>query len=123
MFESRIGKNHHPANEPHYSRHAGDDRPGRVTMRGISRWTEKGGSYRTVQRFFYTALPWATLFWLFFRHHLWQPGRQYLLVGDESIATKAGNTHGLDHFFSSLYGRVVPSLAFFALSPVDVTEQ
>jgi len=24
---------------------------GRVTMLGISRWTEKGGSYRTVQRF------------------------------------------------------------------------
>jgi len=25
---------------------------GRVTMLGLSRWTEKGGSYRTVQRFF-----------------------------------------------------------------------
>lgn len=25
---------------------------GRVTMLGISRWTGKGGSYRTVQRFF-----------------------------------------------------------------------
>ncbi|MCA9999845.1 MAG: transposase, partial [Anaerolineales bacterium] len=32
---------------------------GRVTMLGISRWTEKGGSYRTVQRFFHTAIPWA----------------------------------------------------------------
>jgi len=31
---------------------------GRVTMLGISRWTEKGGSYRTVQRFFQTAIPW-----------------------------------------------------------------
>jgi hypothetical protein len=25
---------------------------GRVTLLGLSRWTEKGGSYRTVQRFF-----------------------------------------------------------------------
>ncbi len=25
---------------------------GRVTMLGLSRWAEKGGSYRTVQRFF-----------------------------------------------------------------------
>jgi hypothetical protein len=25
---------------------------GRVTMLSLSRWTEKGGSYRTVQRFF-----------------------------------------------------------------------
>jgi putative transposase len=30
---------------------------GRVTMKGISRWTEKGGSYRTVQRFFAVHLP------------------------------------------------------------------
>jgi hypothetical protein len=97
---------------------------GRITMLGISRWTEKGGSYRTVQRFFHTALPWATLFWLFFRHHLLRPGAQYLLVGDECIVTKAGKmTHGLDHFFASLYGRVVPSLAFFALSLIDVTQR
>ena len=33
----------------------------RVTMRGIARWTGAGGSYRTVQRFFATALPWAQL--------------------------------------------------------------
>lgn len=97
---------------------------GRITMLGISRWTEKGGSYRTVQRFFHTVLPWATLFWLFFQHHLLRPDAQYLLVGDESIVTKAGKmTHGLDRFFASLYGRVVPSLAFFALSLVDVTER
>jgi hypothetical protein len=53
---------------------------GRVTMRGISRWTEKGGSYRTVQRFFHTVLPWAALFWLFFRQHLLRPGAHYLLA-------------------------------------------
>ncbi len=29
---------------------------GRVTMLGISRWTEEGGSYRTVQRFFGSVL-------------------------------------------------------------------
>jgi len=39
---------------------------GRVTMLGLSRWTEKGGSYRTVQRFFYTIIPWAQVFWTFF---------------------------------------------------------
>ena len=31
---------------------------GRVTMLGISRWTEKGGSYRTIQRFFNTSISW-----------------------------------------------------------------
>ena len=46
---------------------------GRVTMLGISRWAGQGGSYRTVQRFFVTVLPWAQLFWVFFRQHLHRP--------------------------------------------------
>jgi IS4 transposase len=97
---------------------------GRVTMLGISRWTEKGGSYRTVQRFFHTVLPWATLFWLFFKQHLFEVGATYILAGDECVVTKAGKqTHGLDRFFSSLYGKPVPSLAFFALSLIHVAER
>src|SRR6476659_8860985 len=63
---------------------------GRVTMLGISRWTGTGGSYRTVQRLFASVLPWATLFWLFFRTHLFQTDDVYLLAGDETVVTKAG---------------------------------
>jgi len=37
---------------------------GRVTMLGISRWTEKGVSYRTVQRFFKETHNWTELRWL-----------------------------------------------------------
>jgi putative transposase len=96
---------------------------GRVTMLGISRWAGKGGSYRTVQRFFAMVIPWATLFWVFFRQHVYRPGEGYLLVGDEVVATKAGkHTYGLDRFFASLYGKPVPGLAFFTLSLVS-TEQ
>ena len=97
---------------------------GRVTMLGISRWTEEGGSYRTVQRFFHTVIPWAMLFWLFFQRHLLDPQATYFLAGDECVVTKSGKeTHGLDRFFSSLYGKPVPSLAFFALSLVHVQER
>ena len=39
---------------------------GRVTMLNISRWTGQGGSYRTVQRFFNTVIPWTTICWTFF---------------------------------------------------------
>jgi putative transposase len=93
---------------------------GRVTMLGISRWAGQGGSYRTVQRFFYTALPWATLFWVFFRQHLYQPDDVYILAGDEVVMTKAGDaTYGLDRFFASLLSRVVPGLAFFALALIS----
>ena len=97
---------------------------GRVTMLGLARWAGPGGSYRTVQRFFSTVIPWATLFWVFFRQHVYCPADVYLLVGDEVVATKAGKqTHGLDRFFSSLYGKPVPGLAFFALSLVSTQQR
>jgi hypothetical protein len=91
--------------------------PGRVTMRGLARWTGPGGSYRTVQRFFATAIPWASVFWLFFRHHLYDPSEVYILAGDEVVVTKAGkHTHGLDRFFAGLYQQPVPGVAFFSLA-------
>ena len=97
---------------------------GRVTMLGLSRWAGQGGSYRTVQRFFATVIPWATLFWVFFRQHVYRPEDVYLLAGDEVVATKAGkHTHGLDRFFASLYGKPVPGLAFFTLSLVSTQER
>jgi len=97
---------------------------GRVTMLGLSRWAGTGGSYRTMQRFFATVMPWATLFWVFFRHHVYRPEDVYLLVGDEVVVTKAGKiTHGLDRFFASLYGKPVPGLAFFALSLVSIQQR
>lgn len=97
---------------------------GRVTMLGISRWSEKGGSYRTVQRFFNTVLDWGQLHWLLIKTHLLQMKATYILVGDEVVVTKAGDeTHGLDRFFSSLFGKPVPGLAFFALALVNVQQR
>ena len=97
---------------------------GRVTMLGLSRWAGKGGSYRTVQRFFNTALPWPQVFGKFFEQHLYQPGGEYFLVGDECVVTKSGQkTHGLDHFFSGLMNRLVKGIAIFSLSLVSVEER
>ena len=97
---------------------------GRITMLGLSRWAEKGGSYRTIQRFYNTTIPWGMTLWLFFKAHLYQSGTDYLLVGDESVVTKAGKTtHGLDRFFSCLFGKPVPGLAFLAFSLVSIKER
>jgi len=97
---------------------------GRVTMLGLSRWAGKGGSYRTVQRFFNTVVPWAQIFGKFFEQHLYNPEGEYFLVGDESIITKSGKeTHGLDYFFSGLLNKVVKSIAIFTLSLVSAEEQ
>lgn len=97
---------------------------GRVTMLGISRWAGKGGSYRTVQRFFNASIPWPRVFAKFFQQHLYLPEGEYFLVGDESVVTKSGKkTHGLDYFFSGLLNKVVKGIAIFSLSLVSVEER
>jgi len=97
---------------------------GRVTMLGISRWAGQGGTYRTVQRFFYSVLPWATLFWVFFRQHLHRPDDVYLLAGDEVVVSKAGDcTHGLGRFFAGVQSRVIPGLAFFTLALISTQQR
>ena len=64
------------------------------------------------------------LFWVFFRQHVYRPQDVYVLAGDEVVAPKAGlHTHGLDRFFSSLYGKPVPGLAFFTLSLVSTQQR
>ena len=97
---------------------------GRITMLGISRWAGKGGSYRTVQRFFNTVIPWSQVFFDFFEQHLYQEESEYFMVGDESVVTKSGKkTHGLDYFFSGLLNKVVKSIAIFSLSLICVEER
>jgi len=94
---------------------------GRVTMKGLSRWSSKGGSYRTIQRLFNTPMNWLELNWLLIRHHLWDADDVALISGDHVVVTKSGKTtHGLDRFFSSLYGKAVPGLCFLSLSLLSV---
>lgn len=94
---------------------------GRVTMKGLSRWSDQGGSYRTLQRWFNTPMNWLALNWLLIRHHLWDGDDVALMSGDHVVVTKSGKTtHGLDRFFSSLYGKPVPGLCFLSLSLISV---
>ncbi len=95
--------------------------PGDITQRGLSRWADKGGSYRTIHRFFHSEIDWLQVNWLFFCNHLHSAPDAYLLVGDETVLKKAGKqTFGIDRFFSSLADKTVPSVAFFGLSLVNV---
>ena len=95
---------------------------GRVTMLGISRWTEKGGSYRTVQRFFGKTHDWAKLRWLLIKSHYGvSPSGTWLVTGDEVVVTKSGKeTFGVGRFFSSIQNQPVPSLCFLNISLVHV---
>jgi len=94
---------------------------GRITQLGISRWTDQGGSYRTIQRFFHTNIDWLAVKWRFFELFVYDRQGVYLLAGDETVITKAGKqTFGLDRFFSSLLDKAVPGLACFSLALVHV---
>jgi putative transposase len=98
--------------------------PGRTTQLGISRWTEQGGSYRTIQRFFQTPIDWSEVQWLLFLLIVKYQDGVYVLAGDESPVSKAGNkTHGVDWFFSSIHNKVMRGLGFFSIALIDVTKR
>jgi hypothetical protein len=97
---------------------------GRMTMLELSRWTEKGGSYRTIQRLYHTPILWLQIQWILFTSQFHQTDCEYIAAGDEVVFGKAGKeTHGLGRFFSSLQNRVIPGLSFFVFSLIDVQER
>jgi len=97
---------------------------GRITMLELSRWTEKGGSYRTIQRLYHTPLLWLQIQWIFFMSQLQKPNAEYIAAGDEVVFGKAGKeTYGLGRFFSGLQNRVIPGLSFFVFSVINVKER
>ena len=86
---------------------------GRVTMQGLSRWTEKGGSYRTVQRFFKEKIAWSALRWQLIKPHTQGIKGVWLLIGAEVMVTKSGKkTHGLGIFFLRFTTRRCPACVF-----------
>ena len=71
---------------------------GRVTMVGLSGWTEVG-SYRSIQRWFQTPVEWGVVWWTVIRTPLLDSNGIYLLAGDDVVVSKAGKkTHGVGRF-------------------------
>jgi putative transposase len=86
---------------------------GRITMLGLSRWTEKGGSYRNIQRLYHSELPWIAIHWLFFRLRLLKREDEHMIAGDEVVIGKAGKkTYGLDRFSLAFNNRSFPAFRF-----------
>ena len=98
--------------------------PANITQRSIARWADKGGSYRTIHRFFQTNIDWTQVQWILFLLVLYSATGTYILVGDETVLKKAGkSTFGLDRFFSSLAQKPIPAVAFFALALINVSKR
>jgi putative transposase len=97
---------------------------GPITMLNLARWTGPGGSERTIRRFYNASIVWLKVNWALNRASLQEAGGLFLLAGDETVVTKAGKkTHGVSRFFSSIYRRSVPGLAFFGVSLISVAAQ
>ena len=97
---------------------------GRISQLGISRWTQTGGSHRTIHRFFQTPIDWPALSWRFFERFSLDLNGVYLLAGDETVISKSGkHTHGIDRFFASLFDKAIPSIACFSLALIDVNQR
>ena len=97
---------------------------GRITMLGISRWTDKGGSYRTIQRFFNKTITWCKVNWFFIRHNLLNKDNKIAIAADETVVTKSGKkTYGIDRFFSSIFSKPVFGISFFCISLLNIKER
>jgi len=94
---------------------------GRITMLGLSRWSNKGGSYSSIRRFFNANINWLSINWIIIKSHLIKKDSVCILAGDEVVVKKSGKkTYGLSRFYSSIDNQVVKSLAFLHLTLIDV---
>jgi len=97
---------------------------GSVTGLNISRYTDKSGSYRNIQRFFASQIDWEHLRILLFSKFLFQKEDTYILAADECVEAKSGkSSFGLAYFFSSLASKVIPSICFAHLSILSVEKK
>lgn len=98
--------------------------PNRVTMRSLSRWAEKGGSYRTIQRFYQSQINWVQVHGLFIDKWLAKEAGGKILIADEVVIEKVGGkTHGVGHFYSSQAQGMIPSVSFLAFSVLDLNSR
>lgn len=79
-------------------------------------------SYRTVQRFYALKdINWLLVRLILFKSFIYQKGKNYLLVGDETVKGKAGKrSYGIGYFYSSIAKQAIKSVSFLAISIIDV---
>jgi len=98
--------------------------PNRATRLGLSRWTEKGGSYRTLQQWCQSQINWFQVHWTLLRTHGMRSDGIYLLAWDDGVVSKAGKeTYGVGRFYSGLAQTGILSVSFVAVSLIDVQQR
>ena len=94
---------------------------GKVTGLNISRYTDKGGSYRNIQRFFLVNINWLRIRMLLFSSFLYSVGEIFIMAADECTEGKAGKfTFGIGYFYSSISQKVIRSISFLHIAFLSV---
>ena len=99
---------------------------GGSTMKNISRWTGKGCSYRTIQRFFAHPIDWLVLNFILLKSIIVgiPDAKHYMLAFDEVVEDKSGkHTFGLAWFYSSIAGKVIRSISHHVVTLVDTKKE
>jgi len=99
---------------------------GGVTMKNISRWTGKGCSYRTIQRFYSSPIDWLAMNLILLRVVVMgiPDSTRYVLAVDEVVEKKAGKrTWGVDWFYSSIAGKAIRAVSNHVISLVDTEKE
>ncbi len=95
-------------------------------MKNISRWTGRGCSYRTIQRFFSSPTDWLKMNLILLRSLIVgiPESNRYVLAVDEVVEKKAGKgTWGVNWFYSSIASRPIRSVSHHAISLVDTEKE
>jgi hypothetical protein len=96
-------------------------RRGRVTMRGLARWSGTDGSARTIQRFLPPSLHGGPLHGLLRRPHCLDADAGVVMRGEDGGVTQAGTTpYGVARLWASLSGKAVPGLCCLRVSLLRV---
>jgi len=97
---------------------------GKVTGLNISRYTDKVGSYRNLQRFFSEKINWKKIKIILFEKFLYDETDTYVIASDECTEDKSGkSTYGINRFFSSIVGKVIPGIAFLHFSLISLSHR
>ncbi len=97
---------------------------GRATQLGISGWTKKGGSYRTVNCFSNTKIDWDQTLQQFRQTRHQDPSTPNILMSDETVISKSGKkTHGINRFYSSMASKPIPGVAVFTIAMANTHQR
>ena len=92
-----------------------------TTTRSLARYSSY--SRRSLFRFLQESYPWTKISILLLKSFLFREDKHFIAAIDEVVEAKSGKmSFGLSRFYSSLAGKPISGICFFALSLIDVNK-